>query len=62
MSIENTQECELLHKIATILHLLLFRQMETPLLDEGGNVSQVPQATLELAGYGSVVLPDGTGL
>ena len=28
------------------------------LLDEGGNASQVSQATVELAGYGSVVWPD----
>ena len=28
------------------------------LLDEGGSASQVPQATVELAGYGSVVWPD----
>ena len=28
------------------------------LLDEGGSASQVPQATLELAGYGNVVWPD----
>ena len=40
------------------------------LLDEGGSASQVPQASAELAGYGSVVWPDslsewlvdGTGL
>ena len=33
--------------------------METPgLLDEGGSASQVPQATVELAGYGSVVWPE----
>ena len=28
------------------------------LLDEGGSASQVPQASVELAGYGSVVWPD----
>ena len=28
------------------------------LLDEGGSTSQVPQTTVELAGYGSVVWPD----
>ena len=28
------------------------------LLDEGGSASQVPQASSELAGYGSVVWPD----
>ena len=28
------------------------------LLDEGGRTSKVPQATVELAGYGSVVWPD----
>ena len=28
------------------------------LLDEGGSALQVPQATVELAGYGSVVWPD----
>ena len=28
------------------------------LLDEGGSASQGPQATIELAGYGSVVWPD----
>ena len=28
------------------------------LLDEGGSASQVPQATVELAGYGSVIWPD----
>ena len=28
------------------------------LLDEGGSESQVPQASVELAGYGSVVWPD----
>ena len=28
------------------------------LLDEGGSASQVPQATVELAGNGSVVWPD----
>ena len=28
------------------------------LLDEGGSASQVPQPTVELAGYGSVVWPD----
>ena len=28
------------------------------LLNEGGSTSQVPQATVELAGYGSVVWPD----
>ena len=28
------------------------------LLDEGGCTSQVPQATVELAGYGNVVWPD----
>ena len=28
------------------------------LLDEGGSTSRVPQATVELAGYGSVVWPD----
>ena len=28
------------------------------LLDEGGSASQVPEATLELASYGSVVRPD----
>ena len=40
------------------------------LLDEGGSASQVPQASVQLAGYGSVVWPDslsewlvdGTGL
>ena len=40
------------------------------LLDEGGSASQVPQASVELAGYGGVVWPDslsewlvgGTGL
>ena len=26
--------------------------------DEGGSTSQVPQATVKLAGYGSVVWPD----
>ena len=26
--------------------------------DEGGNVSQVPQASVQLAGHGSVVWPD----
>ena len=28
------------------------------LLDEGGSASQVPQATVELAGYGSIFWPD----
>ena len=28
------------------------------LLDEGGSASQVPQASVELAGYGSVIWPD----
>ena len=28
------------------------------LLDEGGSASQVPQASVKLAGYGSVVWPD----
>ena len=28
------------------------------LLNEGGSASQVPQASVELAGYGSVVWPD----
>ena len=28
------------------------------LLNEGGSVSQVPQASVEFAGYGSVVWPD----
>ena len=28
------------------------------LLDEGGSASQVPQASVQLAGYGSVVWPD----
>ena len=28
------------------------------LLDEGGSASQVPRATVQLAGYGSVVWPD----
>ena len=28
------------------------------LLNEGGSTSQVPQATVQLAGYGSVVWPD----
>ena len=28
------------------------------LLDEGDSASQVPQASVELAGYGSVVWPD----
>ena len=28
------------------------------ILDEGGSTSQVPQATVELAGYGSVFWPD----
>ena len=28
------------------------------LLDEGGSASQVPQASVELAGYGNVVWPD----
>ena len=28
------------------------------LLDEGSSASQVPQASAELAGYGSVVWPD----
>ena len=28
------------------------------LLNEGGSASQVPQASIELAGYGSVVWPD----
>ena len=28
------------------------------LLDEGGSASQVPQANVELAGYGIVVWPD----
>ena len=28
------------------------------LFDEGGSASQVPQATVELAGYGSVLWPD----
>ena len=28
------------------------------LLDDGGSASQVPQATVELVGYGSVVWPD----
>ena len=40
------------------------------LLDEGGSASQVPQASVQLAGYGSVVRPvflsewlvDGAGL
>ena len=40
------------------------------LLNEGGSASQVPQASVQLAGYGSVVWPDslsewlvdGTGL
>ena len=27
-------------------------------LDEGGSASQVPQASVELVGYGSVVWPD----
>ena len=30
----------------------------TSLLDEGGSALQVPQATVELVGYGSVVWPD----
>ena len=32
--------------------------METRFLDEGGGASQVPQASVQLAGYGSVVWPD----
>ena len=28
------------------------------LLDEGGSASQVPQASVQLAGYGNVVWPD----
>ena len=28
------------------------------LLDEGGSASQVPQTSVQLAGYGSVVWPD----
>ena len=28
------------------------------LLDEGGSASQVPQASVQLVGYGSVVWPD----
>ena len=28
------------------------------LLNEGGSASQVPQTTIELVGYGSVVWPD----
>ena len=28
------------------------------LLDEGGSASHVPQVSVELAGYGSVVWPD----
>ena len=31
---------------------------KSSLLDEGGSASQVPRASVELAGYGSVVRPD----
>ena len=32
--------------------------VNSSLLDEGGSASQVPQATIELVGYRSVVWPD----
>ena len=31
---------------------------KSSLLNEGGSASQVPQASIELAGYGSVIWPD----
>ena len=44
--------------IKFLLLLLLVRQINSGLLDEGGSAAQVPQATVELAGYGGVVWPD----
>ena len=63
-------ESHQLYKTSTPVTSSRSSEENTSLHDEGGSASQVPQATVELAGYWSVVWPDslsewlvdGTGL
>ena len=44
--------------VPVIVTVVYFLSDSSCLLDKGDSTLQVPQATIEIAGYGSVVLPD----